>query len=124
MENQHTGEPSIFNDGQRESLPNATAVLVLGIVSIVGCFCYGIVGITCGIIALVLGKKDKARYAVNPGRYTPASYNNLKAGRVCAIVGLSLSAIYLVIIIFYIAIVGTIIFTHPDALWHHYSSYN
>ena len=37
-----------------QSVPNATAVLVLGIVSIVTCFCYGIIGLACAIIALVL----------------------------------------------------------------------
>ena len=37
----------------QQQLPNATAVLVLGIISIVGCFCYGIIGLILGIIALV-----------------------------------------------------------------------
>ena len=43
----------------KQPLPNATAVLVLGIISIVGCFCYGIVGLICGIIALILASKAK-----------------------------------------------------------------
>ena len=45
------------NQPQRP-LPNATAVLVLGIIAIVGCFCDGIPGLVCGIIALVLAGKD------------------------------------------------------------------
>ena len=35
-------------------VPNSAAVLVLGILSIVLCFCYGLIGMTLGIIALVL----------------------------------------------------------------------
>ena len=52
MENQYT-QPQYINTPPR-SLPNATATLVLGIVSIVSCWCIGIVGLTCGIIALYL----------------------------------------------------------------------
>lgn len=110
MENESQPQPQ-FNI--QPSLPNATAVLVLGIISIVGCFCYGILGIICGIIALVLAKKDWASYNENPSGYTPSSVSNLKAGRTCAIIGLSLSAVYIVVIIFYIIFVGTAILSHP-----------
>ena len=48
-------QQNVFNSGsQPANLPNATAALVLGIISIVGALCYGIVGIICGIIGLVL----------------------------------------------------------------------
>lgn len=79
----------------RQTLPNATAVLVLGIISIVSCCFYGIPGVVCGIISLVLAKKDVILYRANPGLYSLGSYNNLKAGRVCAIIGIVLSAIML-----------------------------
>ena len=87
-------------------VPNATAVLVLGIISIVGCFLYGIPGLICGIIAIVLHKKDKAVYLSNPERYE-ASFKNSKAGNVCAIIGLSLSILFIVILIFYIFAIFT-----------------
>ena len=109
-----------FSSGPQRSLPNSTAVLVLGIISIVGCFCYGIVGLVCGIIALVLSKKDSVLYAANPDLYTSGSYSNLKAGRVCAIVGVSLSAIYVAIVIVYIIAVGTAILTNPEEIFHHH----
>ncbi len=48
------------------NLPNATASLVLGIISIVGAFCYGIVGVICGIIGLVLANKDRKLYQAFP----------------------------------------------------------
>jgi hypothetical protein len=123
MENQPPVQhPNSYNP--QTPLPNATPVLVLGIISLVGCFCYGVVGLVCSIIALVLAKKDLRLYKETPSAYTEGSYNNLKAGRVCAIVGLSLSALYVLFLIIYIAFVGTIILTHPGEMFnHHYTTY-
>lgn len=90
----------------QQILPNSTGVLVLGIISIVGCSCYGIVGVVCGIIALVLASKSQVLYQQNPALYTDVSYKNMKAGKICAIVGLSLSAVALVCMIIYICILG------------------
>ncbi len=87
-------------------VPNSAAVLVLGILSIVLCFCYGLIGMTLGIIALVLASKGTTIYKANPNAYSLSSYNNLKAGKICAIIGVVLSAIYLIFIIIYILILG------------------
>jgi hypothetical protein len=95
-------------------LPNGTAVLVLGIVSIVGCFCYGLVGLICGIIALILAGKDLKLYNADPSLYTPGSLSNVKSGRICAIIGLSLSIIYFLIIVFIIATVGFAALSDPQ----------
>ena len=46
-----------FQGGGQRTLPNSTAVLVLGIISIVGCIFYGVPGLVCGIIAIFLHKK-------------------------------------------------------------------
>lgn len=102
--------------GPSRQLPNATAVLVLGIISIIGSCCYGIVGLICGIIALVMSGKDSRLYNANPNAYTLASYNNLKAGRVCAIIGVILSALYLLAVIVMLSMFGWAIFTDPAAL--------
>lgn len=91
---------------QQKELPNSTGVLVLGILSIVFCFCYGIFGIALGIIALIMSKKATNLYISTPENYTESSFKNMKAGRVCAIVGLSLSSVYAIIIIIYIAVIG------------------
>jgi hypothetical protein len=88
------------------TLPNSTGVLVMGIVSIATCWCYGIPGITLGIISLILGGKAKRLYRENPSLYTSGSYKNMKAGYTCAIIGLSLSALYFVFIILYLLILG------------------
>lgn len=91
-----------------EKVPNNVGVLVLGICSIFpGCFCYGIVGIVCGIIALVLASKANKLIADNPNRYTAESKQLVKAGKICGIIGLALSSLYLVFLIIYIVAVGT-----------------
>lgn len=102
---------------QQRPLPNATAVLVLGIISIVGCFCYGIVGLICGIIALVLAGKDRAKYNATPELYTEGSFKNLNAGRVCAIIGTILSAIYVALIIFVVVTVGIEALSDPTKFY-------
>lgn len=89
-------------------LPNATAVLVLGICSIAGCFLYAVPGLVCGIIALFLFKKDKAIYLSDPERYEN-SFKTSKAGQICGIIGLSLSALGIISIIIYFAFVFTMI---------------
>jgi hypothetical protein len=122
MENQPPFQSTQFSPNPQMPLPNSTTTLVLGIISIVGCFCYGIPGVVCGIIALVLFNRDKKLYAANPSSYTQGSYSNLNAGRVCAIIGLVLSAIYLAIVIFYVALVGTAILTHPQSIFNHMSN--
>ncbi|WP_108807597.1 CCC motif membrane protein [Aquimarina spinulae] len=88
----------------KQQLPNATLVLIFGIVSIVTCFCYGFLGLVFGIIALVLAKKAKELYLANPELYT--GYENLKAGRICAIIGTILSSLYLLFFIGYIIFMG------------------
>ncbi|WP_407405387.1 hypothetical protein [Chryseobacterium sp.] len=50
---------------QKTRLPNATAVLVLGISSISQCCCYAIPGIATRIIALIIYRKDKILYNNN-----------------------------------------------------------
>jgi M penetrans paralogue family 26 len=77
-----------------ETLPNASAILTLGILSLVlFCCCGGIVGLVLSIIALVLGNKSIQLYEANPQNYSMASYNNVKSGRTCAIIGLVLNGL-------------------------------
>jgi hypothetical protein len=89
-----------------KSLPNATATLVLGIISIATCWLYAIPGLICAIIALVLFAKDKKIYQEDPASYN-ASFKNAKAGQVCAIIGLCLSALFFIYIIFLVVALGT-----------------
>ena len=94
-------------------LPNSTAVLVLGILSIVFCWCYGLIGLALGIIAVVLSGKANKLYETNSGSYTVGSRNNLKAGRICGIIGICLSAIYMIFTIVYLIIYGAAMTAMP-----------
>lgn len=89
---------------EKRNLPNGTAILVLGILSIITCCCYGFIGVTLGIIALVLAKKDLKLYQENPELYL--NYKNLNIGKILAIIGVILSSIYLIFTIYLFAFVG------------------
>jgi hypothetical protein len=106
------------NYNPKSNLPNATAVLVLGIIAIVTSFCYGIGGIICGIIGLVLSNKDIKLYQEYPDSYSASSYSSLNAGRVCSIIGLTIGSIFFLILIFYFIIVGSF-FTHAISSGRH-----
>ncbi|MBQ0735488.1 CCC motif membrane protein [Aquimarina celericrescens] len=89
---------------EKQTLPNSTLILVFGILSILGCCCYGILGIIFAVVAIVLAKKATALYMENPELYE--GYNNVKTGKILAIIGLILSIIYLIYVIFLFATVG------------------
>ena len=89
---------------EQQKLPNATLILVFGIVSIVTCCCYGIIGLVFGIIAIVLAKKATVVYLENPEQYT--GYSNVKTGKILAIIGIILNLIYLIYIIWIFATIG------------------
>ena len=95
---------------EKQKLPNATAVLILGILSIEGC-CFYAVGVIFSIIALVMAKKDMALYAINPDAYD--NYGNLKTGRILAIIGLVLNIISIITAIAFIAIFGWAVMQDP-----------
>ena len=100
-------------------VPNSTAVLVLGICSIFpGCICIGIIGIVCVIIALVLANKGMSFYNSNPTNYSIASFNNLKAGKVCAIIGVCLSSLIFIIYAIYFIVLGAAFSMIPWSSMH------
>jgi uncharacterized protein YneF (UPF0154 family) len=82
-------------------LPNATAVLVLGILSIPACCCYGI-GMVPAIIALFLARSASKQYLAEPEKYTESSYKNLTTGNICAWIGLIISIVYAILCIVYL----------------------
>lgn len=78
------------------SLPNSVATLVLGILSVALCG----IGLVLGIIAIVLGYKDKATYKSSPESYSTTSLANAKAGIICGIVGVSFNILF---VLFYVS---------------------
>jgi hypothetical protein len=93
---------------EQVQLPNSTTILVLGICSIATCWCTGLVGLGLGITTLVMSKKSNQAYKDYPGSYTESSYNNMKAGKICAIIGVSLSGLALLYFAIYLLIFGMV----------------
>ena len=89
---------------EKRNLPNGTAVLVLGIMSIVTCCCYGFVGLILGIIAVVLANKDLKIYQESPELYL--NYKNLSIGKVLGIIGIVLSSLFLIVVLYAEIFVG------------------
>ncbi len=95
---QHPQHP--YTEPIPQILPNSTPVLVLGILSIVFCWWFFFfIGMVLGVIALVLAGRDLSLYQASPQKYALSSYNNLKAGRTCAIIGLSVSVLFFIIVL-------------------------
>jgi hypothetical protein len=87
---------------KKQPLPNSTAVLVLGICSIVfGCFFLGLI---LGIIGLSLANGGRRLYRENPELYD--GYGALNAGWVMSIIGTILGSIYTVYWIIAVMLLG------------------
>lgn len=100
MENTKVANKSPVN------LPNSSAVLTLGILSIVLCWCHGILGMIMSIVALVLANRDMALYHGEPEKYSQNSYNNVKTGRTVAIIGLVMAGVFLFMILISLFFLG------------------
>lgn len=109
-----------WNESQID-IPNATLILVLGIISIAGCCCtYGTIGIVCGIIALVLSKTATALYVADPQKYTESSYKTVNTGKICAWIGLIPSVLYILLMVFLIATLGFAALTDPHVIYEYF----
>ncbi|MDX1652369.1 MAG: CCC motif membrane protein [Brumimicrobium sp.] len=101
-----------LDNAPQEKVPNNVGILVLGICSIFpGCFCYGLPGIVCGIIALVMSQKANRLINDNPNRYDEQSKQLVRAGKICAIIGLCLSILFFLFIVLYFLFVGALFFS-------------
>jgi hypothetical protein len=92
---------------QKQMLPNSTAVLVLGICSIVfGCF---FIGVILGIIGISMSGKGRKMYKENPELYE--GYGQLNAGYIMSIIGTALSGLYIIYWLIVVAILGVTAFS-------------
>ncbi|WP_306352784.1 CCC motif membrane protein [Flavobacterium sp. '19STA2R22 D10 B1'] len=90
---------------EKQKLPNSTTVIITGVLSILTCCCYGIVGIILGVVTVILANKDTKLYQENPDLYT--GEKNLKTGKILGIIGIVLGVIYLIYTIYLYAVVGS-----------------
>lgn len=89
---------------EKQTLPNATVSLVLGIFSLLTCICYGVLGLPLGIAAFILGNKALKVYQNNPENY--ASSGNASAGKILGIIGIILNLIFILLIVWVISKIG------------------
>ena len=80
----------------QKSVPNAMLIMICGIVSIV--FCCGL-GTVAGVIALIMSSKANKLIAADPDGYSDAK--NVKIGRTCAMIGVGLQALWILLYIIY-----------------------
>lgn len=92
MEQNYQNPPKPQNYGSPQPLPNATLILVLGILSIVLCQ-------PLGLVALIMGNQSISLYNQDPERYSEGSLSTVKAGRICGIIGLCLIAVWILLMI-------------------------
>ena len=92
-------EQSNFNNFEgKQKLPNEQAVMILGILSYIGCCCTsGILGVILSGIGIFLANKAEKMYAENPEQYLSGSLNTWK---IVNYVGLALSVCMLVYYIY------------------------
>lgn len=97
-------QESDYNSTFQQNLPNSKTVLVLGILSIIfSSWYFAILGALLSILALVMANRDMTIYYSDTSKYTLSSLNNLKAGRVCAMIGLSVAILFFILFILILA---------------------
>jgi hypothetical protein len=92
MDQNYQNQQSQGGFQRQESLPNATLILVLGILSILVCQ-------PLGIAALIMGNNSIDAFNRSPERYTENSLGNVKAGRICGIIGICIMALFIILMI-------------------------
>ncbi|MBN2347434.1 MAG: hypothetical protein JXJ22_01270 [Bacteroidales bacterium] len=94
----------------KQQLPNATATLVLGILSLVfGCI---LAGLILGIVGLAISKRGKVLHEQEPDKYL--GWGSLNAGRIMSIIGIVLGGLTLLYYIVVVAILGAAAFSFWD----------
>ncbi len=94
----------ILTHMKTQKLPNANTILILSILSVITCCLYGIVGIVLAIVTLQKAKKEEQLYWESPEQYQ--SLGTIQAARVIAVIGITLSTIYLIFTLYIWIVVG------------------
>ncbi len=99
---------------EQQKLPNTTGILILGVLSILTCCCYGVIGLPLGIAGLVMANKAKKVYNLSPESYT--GYSNVSTGRILSIIGIILNVLFIVFIIVMISYIGWDALGNPELM--------
>jgi hypothetical protein len=99
---------------EKQRLPNDILILVMGILSIIGCCCYGLPGTIFGIVAVILGSKATKLYKAEPEKYD--GYGNVQAGKIMGIIGIVLSLLFVMYLIWIVSIIGYEALQDPELL--------
>lgn len=94
---------------EQKVLPNANAVLTMGILSLVFTFCcffISFVGLGLGVAAVVMSNQPMKLYYQNPDDYQISSFNNLNAGRICGIISIVVAGIILLFALIRLIYIG------------------
>ncbi len=84
--------------------PYSSGAMTLGILSIIFAVLMPPVGLVLGLVALSHVHKAEQEWLQNPNKWHPDSTSKTQTGKITGIIGLSLSAIMLLITIVYIFI--------------------
>ncbi len=88
---------------EQQKLPNAVLALVLSIISLPLCLCYGF-GVVLAIVAVVLAAMALKKYKADPEAYT--GKGQAQAGLIIGIASIVINLVYLGIVIWVISLVG------------------
>jgi len=86
---------------EKQKLPNETAVMILGLLSFIGCCCTnGILGLILSGTGLYLANKSGQLYKANPEQYNLGSLNTWK---IVNIVSLAISTVFVLWLVYLLA---------------------
>lgn len=92
----------------KETLPNSTAVFVLGICSIVLGYFAALIGLALGIIGVYMAKKGRQMYIEKPELYE--GYGLLNAGWIMSIIGIVIGGLITIYSIFVLVALKSLLF--------------
>ncbi|QXP52058.1 DUF4190 domain-containing protein [Cellulophaga sp. HaHa_2_95] len=88
---------------EQQKLPNATMIIVLGILGYL-CCCFAALGIIPSAIAFFMATKSQKLYEEKPEVYD--NYNIIKTGKIVALIALILNILMVINIIYTLSTVG------------------
>jgi len=108
MQNEQTNQTGAPHSFQHE-IPNASVVLILGIIALIISFFNSLVGIVAGVVSLVMARNAERLYNETPRLYTLSSFSNIRSGKTCAIIGIVIAVLKIILIGIILGLLGAFI---------------